>query len=331
MTTLKNEVSVTSFFAGCGGLDLGFIGGFDYKSTHFQKTGFSIRAALEKDARCEETYKSNIGDHFVRTDLSACDISLLDASDVLIGGFPCQEFSLCGPRKGLNSERGQLYKTLVEYCRIHQPKIFVAENVASIATMDKGNVLRVIAEDFRSAGYKVEHWLLYAPDYGVPQTRSRIFIVGVREDLPGFPDKPVASHADAHPSIEWAIGDLVKVNDESVPNQSQYFKANRAKNGHGQGDEISQRNLPGYTVRANAKSRVQFHYELPRRLTIRECARLQTFPDSFIFPHAATSSVMQIGNAVPPVLAHKVSLSIMEFLESLVQSRSDSMGGELAA
>jgi DNA (cytosine-5)-methyltransferase 1 len=102
-----------------------------------------------------------------------------------------------------------------------------------------------------------------------------------------------------------------------VPNQSQYFKASKAKKGNGQGDEKSKTGTPSYTIRANAKSRVQFHYYLDRRLTIRECARLQTFPDNFILPHSATTNIMQIGNAVPPMLAHKVALSISNFLQGI--------------
>lgn len=314
MAFLDGAHTVTSFFAGCGGLDLGFLGGFDYRAQHFKKNMFEMKVAVEVDARCEETYRLNIGGNFIRADLSSYDISTLESTDVLIGGFPCQDFSICGPRKGLSSDRGQLYKSLVEYCELHRPKVFVAENVANIASMEKGNVLKIITDDFRRVGYKVNQWLLYAPDYGVPQARSRLFIVGVREDIPGFPICPEKKHTIPYRSIEWAIGDLLKIDDESVPNQSQYFKANKAKNGHGQGDEISRRDLPGYTVRANAKSRVQFHYELPRRLTVRECARLQTFPDNFVFPHAATYSVMQIGNAVPPVLAHHVAASVCDFL-----------------
>ena len=128
----------------------------------------------------------------------------------------------------------------------------------------------------------------------------------------GAPIKPVETGI-IHP-IEWAIGDLVNVTDETVPNQSQYFLASRAKNGNGQGDETSKVGEPAYTIRANAKSRVHFHYSLNRRLTVRECARIQTFPDTFVFRHSKTTSIMQIGNAVPPMLAHAVGKSIATFV-----------------
>ena len=128
---------------------------------------------------------------------------------------------------------------------------------------------------------------------------------------------PEPKFAFNHRTIEWAIGDLVDITDESVPNQSQFFAASKAKKGNGQGDEINDSTKPAYTIRANPKSRVQFHYSLPRRLTVRECARIQTFPDDFVFKHSKTTSMSQIGNAVPPVLAHIVATSVAEFMSKL--------------
>jgi DNA (cytosine-5)-methyltransferase 1 len=314
--TLTSSWSVCSLFAGCGGLDLGFIGGFDYKGIWFEKLGFSIRAAYEIDPLAVETYKMNIGDHIIEQDLTVLDPAEMPSHDVLIGGFPCQDFSSCGPKRGLSSERGQLYKVFLGVMKEHRPRVVVAENVPHILRMQRGEVIRTIVSDLESMGYRFETWVLYAPDYGVPQKRTRVFLIGVRADLPGFPLKPQPTHIFGYRSIEWAISDLEEIEDESIPNQSQYFKARRAKRGNGQGDEISRAGEPGYTVRANAKSRVQFHYKLPRRLTVRECARLQTFPDNFIFPHSATTNVMQIGNAVPPILAHHVARSVATYLRN---------------
>jgi DNA (cytosine-5)-methyltransferase 1 len=195
--------------------------------------------------------------------------------------------------------------------------IVVAENVSHILRLNDGKDLRKVLAEFRSAGYSMHTWKMYAPDFGIPQARDRVFFIGVRNDLHGAPSKPEAGHAKRHRSVEWAIRDLIRVKDESIPNQSEYFQAGIAKTGHGQGDEISKRTLPGYTVRANAKSRVQFHYRLKRRLTMRECARLQTFPDDFVFPHPPTNTIKQIGNAVPPILAYQVARQIEGFLRSL--------------
>lgn len=309
--------SVVSFFAGCGGLDLGFIGGFDYNGIGFPRLPYKVIAAYDKEQKCVDTYNLNISDHAKVNDLSQYDPSSVPPADVLIGGFPCQDFATCGPRHGLTSQRGRLYQALVNYARHHQPKVVVGENVPGLANLQGGQALKTIVADIEGAGYRMEVWTMFAPDYGVPQNRTRLFIVGVRNDLMGFPEKPEKTHVGSHRSIEWAIQDLEHVLDETVPNQSQYFKASKAKKGNGQGDEVSVSGQPAYTVRANAKSRVQFHYSQKRRLTIRECARLQTFPDSFLFPHSATTNVMQIGNAVPPMLGHIVASKIADWIKGV--------------
>lgn len=322
-STKKEKWTVVSFFSGCGGLDLGFAGGFKYKNSNHPKLPYKILAAYDNDAKCIDTYLANMekfnghGDkHSAEIlDLSKFKPENIPYADILIGGFPCQEFALCGPRRGLNSERGKLYKALVKYAKIHRPKTLIAENVPGLASIFEGKMLKTIKKEIETAGYIVQVWPMYAPDYGVPQNRSRIFIVCVRNDLKGFPEKPKRTHLNARKTAKWALRDLEKVTCESVPNQSQYFKAARAKQGHGQGDEILTADKPAHTIRANAKSRIQFHYALDRRLTVRECARLQTFPDDFVFPHAATTNIMQIGNAVPPVLAHTVARSVAKWLK----------------
>jgi len=314
---IDHSFSVVSYFCGCGGLDLGFRGNFIYQKKLYKKLPFSINSAYDSNPQCIGTYNRYFGNHAEMADLSIIDANGVNKADLLIGGFPCQEFSSCGPLGGLESERGRLYKALIRYMKVHNPKVVVGENVINLERMKKGKVMEAIMNDLRDTGYKVEVWRLYGPDYGIPQRRTRLFFICVRNDLKGFPSKPEADFVHAHRSIEWAIGDLVDVMDESVPNQSQYFGASRAKRGNGQGDEKSPKDKPAYTIRANPKSRVHFHYSLNRRLTVRECARIQTFPDDFVFTHAATSSISQIGNAVPPVLAYRVASCVAEYLKSL--------------
>jgi DNA (cytosine-5)-methyltransferase 1 len=307
--------SIVSFFAGCGGLDLGFLGGFDYNGLIHTELPFDILKAYDFDEKAVQTYRLNIDDHASVQDLSSFKPQSMPAADVLIGGFPCQDFATCGPRRGLDSDRGRLYRSLIKYAKVHKPKMVIGENVPGLANIAGGEILKQIVSEISEVGYRVEVWKMYGPDYGVPQNRTRIFIVCVRDDLDGFPIQPKPTHIEKHRTIKWAINDLERLDCETiVPNQSQYFMASKAKNGNGQGDEVSRADEPGYTVRANAKSRVQFHYSLDRRLTVRECARLQTFPDNFVFPHSATSNIMQIGNAVPPMLAHIVATSITDWL-----------------
>jgi DNA (cytosine-5)-methyltransferase 1 len=317
---VNQSYSVVSYFCGCGGLDLGFCGDFRYRDENYEKLPFNIEIAYDKEQRCVETYNGYFGEHAKCADLATINVKLLPKATVLIGGFPCQEFSSCGPLGGLDSERGRLYKTLINYMEEHCPVVVVGENVINLERMDNGIVLETIKTDLSNAGYEVQVWKFFAPDYGIPQRRTRLFFVCIRKDVYkkyAFPKKPMAKFVDKHRSIEWAIGDLVNVKDNSIPNQDQFFGASRAKKGNGQGDENNKKDKPAYTIRANPKSRVQFHYSLNRRLTVRECARIQTFPDDFKFTHAKTASVSQIGNAVPPVLAHTVAKSIAVYLDTM--------------
>jgi DNA (cytosine-5)-methyltransferase 1 len=314
----NSQFNAVSFFTGCGGLDLGFLGGFKFMGEKYPILPFKIKKAYDIDKKCVETYKQNIGDEIECADLRKIDLSSIPHADVLIGGFPCQDFSSCGPKRGMRSSRGKLYQVLVEFMKLKRPKIVIGENVPHLKRIREGQILKRIVSDLENVGYRCSVWDLYAPNHGVPQTRSRLFFVCVRDDIKGTPIEPEKSFAEIdYRTIDWAIGNLKRMEDDTIPNQSQFFTASKAKNGNGQGDEVSKKGRPAYTVRANAKSRVQFHYELSRRLTVRECARLQSFPDDFIFPHSATTNIMQIGNAVPPMLGYRVAQSVASFLESL--------------
>lgn len=318
----KAPYSVVSYFCGCGGLDLGFRGGFKYHDEDYPALPFNILEAYDNEPRCIETYNDYFGaGHATVKDLATVKPEDVSKADILIGGFPCQEFSSCGPLGGLESERGRLYRTLIAYMNTHKPKIVVGENVINLERMEKGEVLKTIKKDLAAAGYAVKVWKMFAPDYGIPQRRMRLIIMCVRKDIfdkYGFPEEPEARFKDRHRSIEWAIGDLVNVTDNSViPNQGDYFGASKAKKGNGQGDESNKKDMPAYTIRANPKSRVQFHYSLDRRLTVRECARIQTFPDDFSFKFSKTVNISQIGNAVPPIMAYLVAQRVKQYLDKI--------------
>lgn len=321
------KIDVVSFFCGCGGLDLGFRGSFIYRGAQISRTKFRILKAYDNNVQAVATYNRNVSGEASVLDLSDFDVTQIPAARVLIGGFPCQDFASCGPRRGLSSVRGKLYLAMIKYANAYNPEVVVGENVPGLENIEGGAILERIKEDLSHAGvcgYKVQVWKLYAPDYGIPQSRTRLIIVGVRNDVDGFPTPPAKRFSELnYRTTRWAIEDLEDVVDESVPNQSQYFRASRARKGNGQGDEVSPADAPSYTIRANAKSRVQFHYRLGRRLTVRECARIQTFPDSFVFPHAATTNIMEIGNAVPPLLGNLVAVSIQRFLKGVDDGRAN--------
>lgn len=312
--------TVTSLFCGCGGLDLSLLGGFRYLRTTYDALPFRILHAYDIDPQSVRTYRLNIGNHITEADLTKIDLASLPTAELLTGGFPCQDFSSCGHKKGLKGARGELYTVVRDYMHLHAPKVVVAENVPHLGRMHGGSVLNHIVADLSSVGYRFNVWKLCCPDYGLPQSRTRLFLVGVREDLPGFPKKPIPTHFAGYVTIDDALADLEKVEDESVPNQSQYFVATKATAGAGQGDQKCERGKISYTMRANAKARVQFHYSLDRRLTVRECARLQSFPDEFIFPHAASHNIVEIGNAVPPIVGYHVAKAIAEYFRDVVNN-----------
>ncbi len=305
--------TVLSFFSGCGGMDLGFLGGFKFLGQLYEALPLRIVHAYDNNEKAVETYKLNIADDASVVDLSTADLTAFPAVDILCGGFPCQDFSSCGHKLGLKGHRGELYTVMRDYMRIHQPKIVVGENVPHLERMHGGEVLRKIQSELEEVGYRFKLWRMCCPDYGLPQSRTRLFFVGVRNDLPGFPEMPTITQILGRVTIDDAINDLVRVEDESVPNQSQYFVATKATAGAGQGDQKSEAGQLAYTVRANSKARVHFHYSLDRRLTVRESARLQSFPDEFVFPHATSANIMEIGNAVPPIIGHHVAKAITDY------------------
>ena len=307
--------TLVSMFSGCGGLDLAFTGGFEVLNKRYPVLPFDILVAYDFLQDAVECHKLNLGDYARKTDLTELPVSEMPAADVLIGGFPCQDFSSSGPKTGFDGKRGKLYLTLADYMRFHRPKIVVGENVPHLASLHDGAYLTAIVKDFEREGYHFDVWNLYAPDYGVPQSRRRLFFIGVRDDLPGFPVKP--SPVSRHITIGEALSDLEAVSDETVPNQSQWFVSTKATSGGGQGDHKNDPRKVAYCIRANARGRIQFHHNLDRRLTVRECARIQTFPDQFVFPFTTQRNLTLIGNAVPPTLGYHVAVSVKAYLAAI--------------
>lgn len=316
----KDMYSAVSLFSGCGGLDLGFQGGFSVFNQDYATNPFRILAAYDNLTDAIQTYRLNLGNEIEDRDLSNPTEHTMPKADVLLGGFPCQDFSSSGPKVGLDGERGKLYTTLVRYMKLHQPKVVVAENVPHLARLAGGKYLDHILSEFTRCGYRFNVWELYCPEYGLPQSRRRLFMVGVRNDLQGFPKKPISTHKSHFFTVDEALSDLEKISNESVTNQSQYFVASRASSGGGQGDHCNRIGDVAYCIRANSRGRIQFHYNLDRRLTVRECARLQSFPDEFVFPFTTQRNLTLIGNAVPPIVAHKVALSISNYLSEILNN-----------
>ncbi len=328
---------VVSLFSGCGGLDLGFIGDFNFLGKHYERTLFDIIWANDIYPQACESYRVNIGDHIIEGDIEEIlntDPDLVpDEAEVVIGGFPCQDFSVAGKRKGLTVTRGRLYLQMKRVIERIAPKIVVAENVEGLLNMENGLVLETIKNDLSSVNhngkkidYKVNHYLLHAADYGVPQTRKRVFIVCIRSDINVEYLPPEPTTKDKWITAKEAIDDLWGLeNNESIPNHSQISKAKFYPGKRMQGNTKIRADQPSVTIRAEHHGNIEAHYRSTnpnkpddmrfwRRLSVRECARIQSFPDNFIFKGAATHTYKQVGNAVPPVLGWHVAQSIQSVL-----------------
>ncbi|PJC30426.1 DNA (cytosine-5-)-methyltransferase [Candidatus Roizmanbacteria bacterium CG_4_9_14_0_2_um_filter_39_13] len=319
----KNKFTVASLFTGCGGLDLGFVGGFKSNGKKYQKHPFVINWANDIDEPACKTFKN----YFKHDIVCGSIVDILNDKhnsmlaeplpkkvDIVLGGFPCQEFSHAGKRRGFNSEKGLLYRSMAEVIRRTKPMMFVAENVRGLLTIDNGTAIGIIKNDFAKLGYHVNHKLLLAADYGVPQMRERVVIVGTRKDvLPLFKDDdyPRPTHKGKHVSVKEAFGDLENVKEGGLSNH--YWS--KAKKNKGQGNGIIDSDKPGPTMRTEHHGNIEYHWNGKRRLSAREAARIQSFPDDMEFLPSTSQAYKQIGNAVPPVLAWHIAKSIRLFLD----------------
>ncbi len=307
------KYSVVSLFSGAGGMDLGF-----------ELEGFETIWANDIDKDSCDTHKFWSNAKIEVGDINNIDYSQIPNSDLILGGFPCQGFSLAGPRK-IDDSRNKLYRSFVKLVQKKQPKIFVAENVKGILTLGNGNIIKAIVDDFSSKGYDVKYQLVNAADYQVPQDRYRVFIVGTRKDLNidfTYPKK-ISKKITLKEALEH-MPNPKKSDVCEAPYSSRYMSRNRKRNW----DQVS------YTIPAMAKQ-VAIHPSSPnmkkinkdlwefgksgitRRFSWREAALVQTFPQELEFCGNLISKYKQIGNAVPVRLAQHVAKQVYKSMEEI--------------
>ena len=299
-------MKIVSLFSGAGGLDLGF-----------KQAGHTIVWANDIDKDACATYKKNIGDHIICADIKEIDICTIPDCDIVIGGFPCQGFSIANMNRSIEDERNHLYKFFYSVIKEKQPLFFVAENVKGILSLGQGSVIQRIESDFQEAGYMTSVNLVNMADYGIPQTRQRVIIIGQRKDISNemmirIPQKTNSRTPDDDILHKWvSIKDAIsRFPDPDMPNSclnhiySAYKVEFRNFTGHRKTDP--DKPSPTILARGNGKGGVCAipHYNGKRRLTIRESAAVQTFPDDFEFIGAMNSCYRQIGNAVPVHFAY---------------------------
>lgn len=345
--------NVIDLFCGAGGLSLGF-----------QQAGFKVILGIDNNQQALMTFRNN---H--KSAISVCgDISKLDFSkdikpllkgkeiDVIIGGPPCQGFSISGFRN-FNDPRNKLYLSYIRFVKDIRPKFFIIENVPGLVNLFNGKVKDRIIEEFKKLGYQIEYKILSASDYGVPQNRKRVFFVG---HFPGF-SFAFPPKSDFRITSSMALSDLPPLKNELGTNGHQNYYLNpqnnyqilMRKNSNGVFNHLASKHAdrvkkiialvpPGGNYKDLPPSirslnhfhvawtrwdgdkpaptidtghRHHFHYLYNRVPTVRECARIQSFPDDFIFTGTKTQQMLQVGNAVPPLLAEAIAKEVMHGLK----------------
>lgn len=301
---------ILSLFAGCGGLDYGF----------HKNPAFTHVFVNDFDTDACATYERNFGIRPVCADVSA--LTEFPDFDLLLGGFPCQGFSMANPFRAPGDERNQLYKEILRILLLKKPKYFLLENVKGLLNMggydtpqDKkakmGRVVKAILADLAECGYTVKFKLFEIKKYGVPQKRERVIFVGVRTDIDFDPVWP--EQVASQPTLRDAIGDLPEEYDPTRQHVGTKHKV--AITGY-LGNRVLNWEEPSPTITGRGGGSggpvIHNHPNLKRRLTVRECARIQTFPDSFTFAGSISSMYRQLGNAVPCAF----SVHLAKMLES---------------
>lgn len=302
---------IISLFSGAGGLDLGLI-----------QAGNTVVWANDIDKDAVATYKKNIGEHIVCDDIKNVDVSNLPNADVVVGGFPCQGFSQANMLRTLDDGRNQLYRFFYNAIKVKQPKFFIAENVKGILSLGKGEAIKQIVSDFEGAGYVTSVNLVNMANYGIPQTRQRVIIIGQRIDLGeilhfSFPKPTHSKNGDLLPwvSIKDALDHFPDPDtDNDVLNHIYSAYKVEYRNFTGHRETSPDKPSPTILARGNGKGGVCAipHYNGKRRLTIRESASIQTFPENFQFIGAMNSCYRQIGNAVPVMFARKLGDELLK-------------------
>ncbi len=316
---------VVSLFSGCGGADQGMLGGFEFNGIQYEKLPFSLVYALDVDNKALNTHRLNFDcDKVVCGDICDIDTSDIPDHDVLVGGFPCQSFSTVNPTKDPFDDRANLYKQMVRVVKEKQPKVFIAENVKGLLTLHKGSIIARVIRSFEDAGYVVKKELIRCADYGVPQRRERVIIVGVRKDI-----NKEYSYPDAPNENNW-VPLSVAVTELAIDDKKYYFSEkavqgmknakNNMKRGLAQKLDEPSLTVTSHLAKVSLNSRdpvllVDPEKELYRRFTPKEAARIQSFPDTFQFAGSEADAYRQIGNAIPPVMFWHIAKSILPVLE----------------
>lgn len=323
-------------FAGVGGIRLGFEKAFGYEL----ETVF----VSEIDENAQKTYTANFKDDFsIQGDITKIKEEDIPSFDICLAGFPCQAFSIAGKRQGFNDNyknvcRGTLFFDVARICEYHKPKVIFCENVKGLVSHDKGRTFKIICQTLNDIGYKVFYKILNSKDFGVPQKRERIYIVAFRNDINcngfEFPEGFDSSKRIKDIIEENPVSAKYYLSDTYLGTLMRHKARHEAK-GHGFGYEIKDMNDIANTIVCGGMGRERnliidkrqkdltpvthikgnVNTQGIRKMTPREWARLQSFPDSFILPLADTHLYKQMGNSVTVNVINAIAVNIKKVLE----------------
>jgi DNA (cytosine-5)-methyltransferase 1 len=313
------KLKVASFFCGCGGTDVGLLGDFYFQGKQYNSNEMEIVYANDIDPNACAIFEKNFGIKPDNRDIRSVKSEEIPEFDILTGGFPCQSFSIVAQnpiRLGIKDERGMLFFEMCRVLRDKQPKCFIAENVKGIMTANKRSAFPLIIKEFEESGYDVKYTILNSANYGVPQKRERVIIVGFRKDLKidfKFPPMPIEDEESFVP-----LGSVLQKDVDE-----KYYFSERAVEGmmkkretmnKGRAQDITK---PCNTVGAhlakvslNSTDPVLVENGRYRRFTPREVARIQSFPETFELIGSESAQYRALGNAIPPVMFWYVANSI---------------------
>jgi DNA (cytosine-5)-methyltransferase 1 len=315
--------TLASLFTGCGGGDWGLKGGFKYLGKTYTRLPFNLVYANEIDKKIAEIFNENFPIKADVRDIREVGEQDVPDHDVLVGGFPCVSFSIVAQnpkRLGIKNDVGKLFFEMCRLLKEKQPKAFIAENVKGIISANKGEAFPLILEEFRKCGYKVSHQVVNAADYGVPQNRYRVIIIGIRNDIDIEYNFPLPTHANDGNLLLQPHTPLKKVIFPESMIEEKYYFSDKAVQGmmnakkdmnKGRAQDLEK---PCNTVGAHL-AKVSLNSTDPvlqingryRRFTPREVARIQSFPDSFKLVCSEGIQYKALGNAIPPVLMWHVA------------------------
>lgn len=318
-----DKLKVASLFCGCGGTDVGLLGGFEFLGKKYGDNNMEIVYANDIDDNACNIFEENFGIKPDNRDIREVKSEDIPDFDILTGGFPCQSFSIVAQnpkRLGVKDERGKLFFEMCRILREKQPKCFIAENVKGLLTANKKSAFPLIIQEFESSGYDVTYSILNSAEYGVPQKRERVIIVGFRRDLKikfTFPDIAL-KEADLYEPLSSVIDKTVDEKYFFSERAVVGMMKNRASMNKGRAQDITK---PCNTVGAhlakvslNSTDPVLQIGERYRRFTPREVARIQSFPEQFKLIGSEAAQYRALGNAIPPVMFWYVANAVDQCL-----------------